>query len=109
MKNKVHNLFALVMLFAFCNMMLVKDFHHHDCALCSSCVSEGIDPESVPLVLSQADYCPICHFTIVPQQAQISHVTIEAPQKYVLLRSFYVESIFTIASEEPSSRGPPAC
>ena len=109
MKNKIHSLFALAMLFAFCNMMLVKDFHHHDCVVCSECVSEDLDPQSPCLVLSEADDCPICHFTIAPQQAQITHVAIEAPEVYVQLRCFFIESFTTIDAEEPSSRGPPAC
>ena len=109
MRNKVHSLFALVMLFAFCNMMLVKDFHHHDCAVCSHCASEGTEQESDSLILTESDYCPICHFTIAPQQAQIARVAIVAPEVYVQLRCFFVESFFTIDAEEPSSRGPPAC
>ena len=109
MKNKVHSLFALVMLVAFCNMMLVKDFHHHDCVACSQSASEGLDPLSSPVVLSEADDCPICHFTVAPQQAQITRIAIVAPQVYVQLRCFFIESFSTIDAEEPSSRGPPVC
>ena len=97
----LYSLFAWVMLCAFCNMMLVKDFHHHECA--HTHIQHG------QTAFTEADDCPICHFTLVPQQAQITHVAVPAPQASVQLRCFFIQSYSTRNAEEPSSRGPPSC
>ena len=83
-------------------MMLVKDIHHHEC-VCGCSIPSG-EPAFI-----EADDCPICQFTIAPQQAQVSTVTINAPETFVLLRSFFFLSYSSIDAEDSSSRGPPMC
>ena len=90
------------MLIAFCSMMLVKDYHHHDHDH-ASCVPSG------EAAFTETDDCPICHFTLVPQQAKITQVVISAPQTFVLLRSIFILSYTSTDTQAPLSRGPPAC
>ena len=98
----VHSLFAVAMLIAFGNMMVINEHHHHE-HHCAACLP------TADVSVTETDECPICQFSIAPQWFEIVVPIVTAPTVCMHLQSYVLLSYTAVSTDVVSLRGPPAC